>query len=304
MTTVRVCRKWFPHENISKEGFSMEVALKNNLDILLMNFEDDWDFTIVISGGGEVRLGKSVLAMQIACYIAYVMREDYNKDTMFDLNKNFVLRGEDLVKRGHFLGKNHPFSPLVFDEAGADLEGRKVMHSSTKKVLDYYRECGQYNLFNILVMPEYFDLPKGLALSRSIFLLNVWYSHSKEGKFIRGYFDFFSRPKKKKLYLKGKRDLNYHAATRDFHGRFYNTYTVDEQEYRRMKREALLNRKEDDEQRYDKKQIRGDTALYLLYKVVGWNHQKICDEFAKVGGKLPESTLSECINRVFPKEMR
>ena len=68
---VKVCCKWFPkgtREYQKSDGFSMHPILKAQLDILLKNIKNDWDFTIIITGGGEVRVGKSVLAMQIGAY--------------------------------------------------------------------------------------------------------------------------------------------------------------------------------------------------------------------------------------------
>ena len=94
------------------------------------------------------------------------------------------------------------------------------MSQLTQDVLDYYRECGQYNMLNILVLPEYFDLPKGIAMTRSICLIDVYYITDQDAIFRRGFFNFFSKRAKKKLYLKGKRELDYKAAKYDFNGKF------------------------------------------------------------------------------------
>ena len=68
---VRVCEKWFPkghYKRQKQDGFYMDDLLKAQIDVLLKNIGNDWDFTIIITGGGEVRVGKSVLAMQIGSY--------------------------------------------------------------------------------------------------------------------------------------------------------------------------------------------------------------------------------------------
>jgi hypothetical protein len=83
------------------------------------------------------------------------------------------------------------------------------MKQTTQAVRDYLRECGQYNMLNILVLPEFFDLPKGIALSRSIAMINVYWLPDKDGNFQRGFFKFYNKPDKKKLYLLGKKDLDY-----------------------------------------------------------------------------------------------
>lgn len=256
----RVCVEWFP-EN---DGFYMDDRLKMQIDVLLKNIINDWDFTIIITGQGEVRVGKSMLAMQIACYWAYQIEKLYGKKVPFNLEQNFVFEGKKLIEIGNKLGVNYPYSPLIFDEAGADLEGKKIMSGSTQDVLDYFRECGQYNMLNVLVLPEYFDLPKGIAISRSIFLIDVFYTADESGIFKRGCFNFYSRRSKKYLYLFGKRDLNYSVVHSDFGkvaGRFYKFYTIDKKEYEAAKVDALKRR---ESRKRNKFQMQRDAAWYLL----------------------------------------
>lgn len=243
---VKVCTEKYP-KGYSKyqqsDGFPMNPILKEQLDIYLKNIKNDWDFTIIISGEGEVRVGKSVLAMQIAAYWTDQIEKLYGKKVPFNLKDNYVFKGMDLIRKGNTLGVNHPYSALIFDEAGADLEGVKTMRKSTQAVRDFFRECGQYNLLNILVLPEFFDLPKGIALSRSSCMINVYWLGDNKGMMNRGYFKFYSRPNKKNLYLRGKRDLNYNAWKQDFYGTFNNFYPLNEEEYRKLKQEALKERK-------------------------------------------------------------
>ncbi len=250
----RVCEDWFPkgtYKDQKGEGFYMDDVLKANLDALLKNArrKDDWDFVGIISGGGRVRVGKSVLEFQIAVYWTYMLMKLYGVKVPFTIKDNIVFVGSRLIEQGNKLGKAFPQSALCFDEAGADLEGLKVIRSNTQAVKDFLRECGQYNLLILLVIPEFFDLPKGIATTRSDFLIDVYVIPDKNGKFQRGYFNFYSRPNKKQLYLRGKKEFNYKAYKWDFHGRFYPFYPFDEQEYRKAKQEALssreLHRKED-----------------------------------------------------------
>ena len=243
----RVCCSWFPkgtYKGQKQDGFYMDDVLKDNLDALLKNAgeKDDWDFVLVISGGGQVRVGKSVLALQIACYWHYEQERLYGKKLPFTVKDNIVFDGRRLIKQGNKLGTTHPHSALIFDEAGADLEGAKAMRRTTQNVKDYLRECGQYNMLTILVLPEFFDLPKGIALSRSDFLLDCYVWADSKGKFQRGFFNGYSRPNKKHLYLKGKKELNYKAYRYDFHGRWFLFYPIDEEEYRKEKVKALRQR--------------------------------------------------------------
>ncbi len=279
---VKVCEKEYPKGTKSyqkSDGFYIHPILKAQIDILLKNIKNDWDFTIIITGGGEVRVGKSVLAMQIGAYWTSEIKRLYGKICPWNLKSNFVFQGDKLIKQGNELGMNHPYSVLIFDEAGADLEGRKIMKSTTQEVLDFLRECGQYNLLNIIVMPEYFDLPKSIALSRSIFLIDVTYQATEEGMFERGYFNFYSRPNKKMLYLKGKRDLNYRAWKGDFGGTFNNFFTINEQEYRVIKQEMLIRR---GVKQRNKQIMQRDACWFLLHKEFGLTYGKISERMEQL----------------------
>lgn len=237
---VRVCIERYPKgtcKHQKKDGFYFHEMLKVQLDLLIAEIANDWDYTIIIAGDGGVRVGKSMLAMQIGAYICDQL------NIPFTLEHNFVFDGQKLIEKGHWLGQRHPGSPLIYDEAGADLEARKVMTGSTRQVLDYFRECGQYNLFNILVLPDYFDLPKGIALSRSWWLINVKTFEEEDGRTSRGYFDLYSRSLKKKLYLLGKKTLDYSIVKSPVQGRFTRFYPIDEKAYRELKQQALLNRR-------------------------------------------------------------
>jgi len=291
---VRVCKDLFPNpSNPDKAGFYMEESLKDQLDILLKNITKDWDFTIIISGQGEVRLGKSMIAAQIGCYWNYMIEKLYGKKNPFNIEDNYVFDGKDLIRKGNELGTKYPYSALIFDEAGADLEGRKVMQTTTQLVMDYLRECGQYNMLNILVLPEFFDLPKGIAISRSCFLIDVYYSSNDEGIFERGYYNFFSRRQKKMLYIYGKRDLNYYAVKHDLNGRFYKFFPLDEKKYKLAKLEALKRR---ECKKSSKDKVLRDAAWYIIYKELNWTQRAMCSKIeALTGFYLPEETLRDAL---------
>ena len=260
-------------------GFYMDDTLKANLDVLLKNITKDWDFVVVISGGGRVRLGKSTIALQIGAYWTQQIKELYGLEVPFNVKDNIVFNGSELIKHGNKLGTKHKHSCLVFDEAGADLEGIKAMKKTTQAVKDYLRECGQYNMLTILVLPEYFDLPKGVALSRCDFLINCYTSVTDDDLIERGYFNFYSRPNKKYLYLKGKKDLNYNSYPEDWSGTWENFYPVDEKEYRSAKVKALKSR-----ENVSAKELRKEEFLRAAFKYMidnGLSYREISDEICK-----------------------
>jgi hypothetical protein len=300
----RVCEKWFPvgsYSGQSQVGFHMDDILKNNLDILIKNIVHDWDFTIIVSGGGEVRVGKSRLAFQIACYWTYQMMEVHKIDVPLALKLNCVFNGTELIEKGNYLGAHHKYACLLFDEAGADLEGRKVMHSVTQNVLDYFRECGQYNLLNILVIPEFFDLPKSIAISRSTLLIDVYTLHTKDNLIDRGHFKLYSPHNKKQLYRLGKRELDYKAWGADWNkGSFGNMFPLDVEEYKQMKIEALKKREKQKKNRFI---IVRDVMFYLYYKVTHKTSGEVSDEIKKLTKiRLDHESISKPVTYYLNKE--
>lgn len=288
----KVCTIEFPltddkDDKRKSDGFYMNDLLKQQLDFYLKNIVHDWDFTIIICGEGEVRVGKSLLAMQIGAYWTSELKRLYNIEAPFNITTNFVFTGKDLIKKGNALGNSmqgkygdkSPSGVINYDEAGDDLDSTKSMHQSTQATKAYLRECGQYNCLNIIVLPEFFELPKSIAITRSCCLINVYYLADEEGIFQRGYAKFYSRPQKKLLYIHGKKYLDYKAAKEDFYFDFPNFYTVDEEEYRAAKRKALKNREQLSAREEKRKEALKATFRYMHEK--GLTFFEIAEEVNK-----------------------
>ena len=241
----KVACEWFPkgtYKGQRSDGFYMNDNLKQTIDLWVKNVKNDWDFVVIISGQGTVRVGKSVLAQQIACYWTYAVWKTYGIEIPFTVDDNIVFHGAQLIKKGNKLGRAHKYGCLIFDEAGADLEGVKAMKKTTQNVKDFFRECGQYNMLNILCLPEFFDLPKGIATNRSNCLIDCYVTVDKDDMWERGKFNFFSAPTKKKLYKYGKKDGDYSVTKCDFYGDWDDVYVLDKKKYKEQKIEALKTR--------------------------------------------------------------
>lgn len=277
----RVCQEWFPNKDPNKAGFWMDDYLKKQLDVLIKNVHKDWQFNIIISAGGEMRIGKSVLAMQIGAYWTYeVLKKhgdnpDINVPQTFNVKNNIAFDGNSIMEKGDYLGKRCKFAALQMDEAADDLESTKALKQETKAIKDYLRKAAQYNMLNIIVQGEFFEVPKAIAVSRTIYLIDVDYSIDLDGNFVRGIFKFFSRRNKKLLYLRGKRDLNYNAVKPDFKGSFVNFYPVDEAEYREGKRKSLIDWKKLTANELKRLEWLKATIKYMYQQ--GLSHREIAD---------------------------
>lgn len=233
---------------VTDKGYWMHAYLKQQADIVLLNMKDDWDFVWIISGSGMVRVGKSVLAQQIGYYIAY------NKGIPFNIN-NIVFSGKELIERGKNLPKN---SSIIYDEARGELDSKKTTSSVSMILQDFFAECGMYNHFFILVLPDFFELNKYIAINRSELLINITrqaevidIKDSKEEefnkllKYKRGRYHLYGRQAKKRLYIKGKKVFNDYSQQKfDAWGDFNDFHIINETEYLDKKREYLSRERE------------------------------------------------------------
>lgn len=211
-----------------KHTWNIHKYLKANLDLLIENNNNDWDFKQLYSGDGMTRTGKSTLAFQCAQCQDPGFAENWREQVVFD--------GKKLKEVAYKIGKN---KCIVYDEAREGLDSKKQMEKYTKNLLDFFSQCGNLNQMIHIVLPEYFDLPKGLAITQSIYLINCY---ARNG-FDRGYFDFFNRVDKKFLYIKGQKFLDYKAQRPTFKGTFINWIPFDRQEYERLKNDTLKKAK-------------------------------------------------------------
>lgn len=270
MAYVYVCPDWYRVEDGRSydgkhDGFPMEERLKDQLDLLIKNAPYDWNFTLLVCGEGEMRVGKSVIGMQIGAYWSYMIEKVHGRKVPFTVVDNLVFNGFDLVPKGDKLGKNYKLAFLDYDEAADDLEGTKVMRASSQAVKDYLRKAAQYNMLTVLVQSEFFEIPKPIALSRSTAMINVSYYPDERGILRRGNFEFYSKRSKKLLYLFGKKELNYHPKNvkPEFFGHFPNFYPLPESEYRAEKFKALQTWKKGTQ-----KELRLDSVLTACLKIL------------------------------------
>lgn len=231
---VKVCEKDFPKGTFpgqQSDGYMMDGYMKASLDIMAEKIADDMQFVGVISGKGTVRNGKSTLAQQHGYYFNHKVNEIHGTNNEFTVN-NIIFKADDLIEKAFSLPK---YSVLILDE-GDDLTAQYYSKLAIK-LRRFFRKCGQLNMFFILLIPDFFELPRSYAVTRSTYLVNVMFA----GKFQRGFFEFYSGEGKRKLYYKGRRYGDYDCVRADFIGRFPKPYLVDEIEYRSKKKVDMLS---------------------------------------------------------------
>ena len=254
-------------------GRYIDGTLKQNIDILAKNITKDMTYLGIISSSTlEVGTGKSVFTQQLC--EAYL--DAVNKKHGFNLNltmNNIVFRPKDIIKRSFDVPR---YSIIICDE----WEDANYWSELGTTLRQFFRKCRQLNLFILIIIPNFFQLPMSYAISRSVFFIDVRFS----GEFDRGFFSFYNFAKKKRLYLKGKKQQDYGAAQPNFTGRFGDGYVVNEIKYKEEKRKDLQNQ-EDLEKKPITPRVIISKLFIRVYEYLNKNKKKInVNELSKAFG--------------------
>lgn len=277
---------------VTDKEYWIDTKIKSHLDNYVYNAKDDWDFVFIVTGSGKTRVGKSCLACQLAYYFAYSL------GTKFDIN-NIVFSGEELIERAKKYPKNSVF---VYDEARAELDSKKALLKVNQYLYDFFAECGMLNHIIILVLPDFFELKRSLALGRSAALFNVTsvkkLVKEKEQTFVkfqRGLYFYYNEDAKRLLYLKGKKAFDdYGSVKAGQWGNFYDVWVVDEEEYNR-KKIAFINRLREVE-RQDERIGQRDVMIRYVYHTMKLREIDISNLFKANGFTISRQTISSIVS--------
>lgn len=272
----------YHHKLVNSEHYAyIDPDLKAVLDSCIYNLQKDWHFVMLVSGDDMVRVGKSVMALNIGAYVCSKLNKEFTIDNIYyDPNK--------MVEDASFIEeKNRIF---VLDEAGLTATRRNRFKKEQGMILDFFEQAGQLNHIYILVLPSFFDLNKDLAVSHSTGLINVYrmakptMKKDKETgedlaitQYQRGYYGFYNQKEKKMLYSMGRKIAvpSYNMVTPSLHGRFPNNYPIEENLYRNFKKQAFLNFLEEKENKMNNRVFKRDLAIYEMYKLMGPDEKEI-----------------------------
>lgn len=261
-------------------GFKIDTFLKRSMDSFCFNIHKDQDFVIVITGKGNVRVGKSTLAMQLAYYLSKKLGSKFGLSNICYTSQALMDVSEKRKK-----------SVFIYDEARESMGTLSAMAHTQKRLLQFFAECGQLNNIYILVLPCYFELTKKMAINRCDILIDCHFvrrnTKDSEGidvtERVRGNYRIFNEKEKRMLYLKGKDDLNYEAWRPKSVGSFNNIYPITEWKYRKKKRFALKETKKIEVKKESVRSIEKNIILKRLikYKARQDNvlEKDICKEF-------------------------
>lgn len=228
------------------ESFSHAKAImkKKNLDL-------------VVACSGYPGLGKSKLISQVASFCD----PTFTEDRMWQKTESFV----EAVKNETEILKSH-----VLDEAWEGLSSSQVRNQIGAILLNIMNVIRQKRLFIFIVLPDFFDLSKNIAIFRSRWLIHCY---SEEFGDI-GRFAAFNQGAKKQLYIRGKKFEDYSAWPADFFGRFTkgDSPNFNWERYEKKIKPLALNDAIDFSQTNSKSVEQRNELMYILsteYKLTG-----------------------------------
>ncbi len=252
---MKYCIKKYPKgsfPNQQSAGRYIDETLHSNIEILAKKIVNDMTFLgIGFSSTLEVGTGKSVFFQSIGeCYTELVNK--IHKTNITFTEQNIVFRPKDLIDTALKLPK---YSCIILDE-WEDAHYWSILGMTLRQ---FFRKCRQLNLFILVIIPNFFQMPIGYAISRSIFAIDIKF----EGEFERGFFEFYNFDNKKILYLKGKKYYSYDVQKANFIGRFTDGYAVGKEAYLKKKEKDLRDFEEEKDKKIDPKEIQKQ----IFYKI-------------------------------------
>jgi len=196
--------------------------------------------------------GKSTFVQAIAHYI----------DPTLTLDR-VVFSAEDLMKA---IDNSKKRQAIIFDEAVLNMSSQDFASQLQQILIKKFTLIRSRNLYIFLVIPSFFMLRKYFAMFRTRFLIHCYTPDGVK----RGYFQFYSYVRKKKLYLYGMKEWNMSVVPCNFRGRFTNTFGffVNPIDYEKKKQEAVAKLTEEKNTPLDKmKEEYSDYKLKLKIDV-------------------------------------
>ena len=191
-------------------------------------------------------------------------------DPTFDESR-YCFSADEFIKKSNDLP---PHSAIVLDESFESLNTNVSRSKEFLRVLNHLQIIRQKNLFIFLCLPNFFDLAKNVAifLTSHLFLTYVDI-HGDRGRFLA-----FGRPEKRRLYVIGKKFVDYNCVKANFKARYpLADHILDTKAYERRKF-LHLKRQEKLIEVFDPKGFRNE-VIYRLRKEYHFKNSQLVNLF-------------------------
>lgn len=254
--------------------FYLDENVKKNLDKIKERVtKRGWDSVILVVGLPGV--GKSHKVQFLARYL----------DNNFTA-EDYCFDADEWLQATTSKPKH---SSIILDECFEGLNNKITMSKDYQKMISHIQLLRQQGHFLFLLLPNFFDLGKAMALYRSSILFVVY--TDEDGK--RGRFACFDRTQKKHLYLKGAKAMDYSCVQPNFRGRIQTKPIIDWDLYEKRKREHLLrNAREKMDKTKSKSSNQRDKLIAYMKQIQGLGVDRISSI-----AEMPVRTIYDCLNR-------
>lgn len=216
-------KQWdiIPAKEKQKGDFYLDGKEKKCLDHFKKQQQNNNDTLIPIVG--PEGSGKGAKMGHILRYIS---------DDKFDPKKDLI--GADYVDGLTKIKNVKKMGWLGFDEFVSFGLGSETMKKEARDLHKIFSIFRQKNLFVVICLPSFFRLQSYYALDRSDALFSTYIKNGK-----RGFFSFYGKKTKDKLYRFGKKTHNMEAVKPTFRGRFTKCDLMETEDYFSFKESTL-----------------------------------------------------------------
>lgn len=269
---------------VTDKQYSMEVKMKNVLDLMIKRISGSDDVILPIDG--DEGQGKTEMAFGICYYVAHKTGREYNMNNVFfDLKKliDFVQKTKNQV--------------IHFDEAALGLLINQRWDKAQEQFIQLVMVARKKRHFIVLCIPKFHRLPTYVIEDRVLGLVHVYSRRNIE----KGRFCYFKRDAKDKLYEYWKtKKVKAYKKFYTFHGTFPEAskkiFTQkDMDEYENKKDLAILSIGQKKDPKKDKFQIQRNKIICGFKKDNNLTSQKMREQLLKWGVDISSTMIRDMV---------
>lgn len=190
-------------------------------DVYTRRQKSKWDnWVLYVGDEGD---GKSMIGKQDCYVMANLCGGEFSVDQIAWQPKQF----------GRLIDESPPGYSVLYDEGITGLDTQRTMSEVNHILRVKSTMCRKKRLFVAICVPSLFDIQKGIAIRRSFGMIKIYTNETK-----RGFFTYYNRLNKRKLYIRGKKYEDMEAHRGGPPSRFLKWSFIDEKEYEIKKDEA------------------------------------------------------------------
>ena len=179
-------------------------------------------------------------------------------------------------------------SVVILDECFESMNTKAGISKEFHKVVSFLQVIRQRHLYIFLLLPNFFDLNKSIALYNTS-LLFVCYEDGDK----RGFYVVFDRIRKKNLFINGHKMQDYSVEFPNIRGRVNSECIINWEKYEKRKKEHLLQQlKEEEEIKKARPSIERDKLLAYNKEILGISVDRLIEIINR-----PSRTIYDAINR-------